>query len=101
MPPQPANKIIDETVRVGLELEGVIGAGVLDDLFIRGGEAVDELARARVRDDAVLLRQHQQDRQAHVLRNETQVTVEADALDEKPGRGVAQSKFIFTDKTLP
>ena len=52
------------------------GHRIFDRLHVRAGESDSERSRAGVIDDAVLLRQQQQDRHANVGRNQLEIAVE-------------------------
>src|SRR4051794_35376636 len=101
LPQQPQAKVAQEDLGIGLELERVMRVGVLVDLAVEGGELPDVGPRGDIVDDAIASGEHQQDRHADVARHEAQVNVEANALDEKSGRGTVKTPRVLAQEAQP
>ena len=88
-------------VGVGLEFQGVMGLGVGDDIFVGGGELLEEAVGQVVADNAILSREQEQRGHGHGFGSPPQINVEANALHEKPGSGLTQRQFVVADKVAP
>src|SRR5262249_681162 len=86
----PALEVADEEVRLRFEVEVMVGAGIFDDLPVRGGETLDVGPGALVVDDAVAFRQQRQYRNMDVLGHKSQVCIQTGTLQEQPGGRLVQ-----------
>src|SRR5262249_1071297 len=63
-------QIIQVNFGIGLKLQGVMGAGILDDFLVERGKPFDEPARPNIVNDAVLLCQHHEDGNLNITRRQ-------------------------------
>jgi hypothetical protein len=101
LPFQPAQQIGEEDFGVFFKFERVMRAGILAYFLIWSGKAPYISSGTGIVDDAVLFGKQQQDRQAHVRYDETQIQIEPHALDEKTRGGLADRQRIVADEFLP
>src|SRR5438105_2549209 len=97
---QPRQHVMHEEPRL-FEFQSVMGPAIFNDLFIFGGQALDEGTRLGVDDDAVVLGQEQEHRRMDIFGNEAQIAVEPNALDEEAGRRLLEPKGIVAEEVEP
>src|SRR5262245_5715524 len=97
----PTRQIVENRLRVVLELQSMMRSRIFDDGFFAGRELVDILARAGVIDNAILAGQHEQDRALHTPGCAAKVEVEPGAFHQESRRCLAQGQAIFSDEFLP
>src|SRR5262249_31321517 len=81
---EPFREIPEESIRVRLELQRMMRLRIFEDLFLRTGKRLHVGGSPCIVDDAITPGEHQQTRNAHVLRHKTQIKVQAHALDQEP-----------------
>src|SRR5262249_35783187 len=98
---EPRADVPDKLIGIRLELQGMVSAGILDDLLVTRGEALSVVAGAGVVDDAIALRQQHQHRQRDVFRHEAEIAVEPGAFEKEAGRSLSDRLGIVAKKPLP
>ena len=98
---EPSHHILDKRRSARLELKRVVRAGVFDHGAIDGREPLDEPPGGRIVDDAVVLREQEQNRHRDASGREPQIHIEPAIFEEHPGSCPPQHEWVVNDEVLP